>query len=64
LCCCWDVSSSSLFLPEKIHHSRTRSGRPAGGDCAAGAEKSMGWEVNFDMTLRDPLMLAFFATSV
>lgn len=22
----------------------------------------MGWEVNFDMTLRDPLMLAFFAT--
>lgn len=24
--------------------------------------KSMGWEVNFDMTLRDPLMLAFFAT--
>jgi len=25
-------------------------------------KKSMGWEVNFDMTLRDPLMLAFFAT--
>lgn len=22
----------------------------------------MGWEVNFDMSLRDPLMLAFFAT--
>lgn len=25
-------------------------------------KKSVGWEVNFDMTLRDPLMLAFFAT--
>lgn len=25
-------------------------------------KKSMGWEVNFDMSLRDPLMLAFFAT--
>lgn len=30
--------------------------------CSTGAEKSVGWEVNFDMTLRDPLMLAFFAT--
>ena len=26
-------------------------------------KKSMGWEVNFDMTLRDPLMLAFFASA-
>ncbi len=25
-------------------------------------KKSMGWEVNFDMSLRDPLMLVFFAT--
>ncbi len=25
-------------------------------------KKSMGWEVNFHMSLRDPLMLAFFAT--
>lgn len=33
-----------------------------GRGCSAGTEKSVGWEVNFDMTLRDPLMLAFFAT--
>ncbi len=33
-----------------------------GRGCSACAEKSVGWEVNFDMTLRDPLMLAFFAT--
>ena len=25
-------------------------------------KKSMGWEIEFDMTLKDPLMLAFFAT--
>ena len=25
-------------------------------------KKSMGWEINFDMSLKDPLMLAFFAT--
>ncbi|WP_202305845.1 sodium/glutamate symporter [Dryocola clanedunensis] len=25
-------------------------------------KKSMGWEIDFDMTLKDPLMLAFFAT--
>ena len=25
-------------------------------------KKSMGWEIDFDMSLKDPLMLAFFAT--
>ena len=25
-------------------------------------KKSMGWEIDFDMGLKDPLMLAFFAT--
>lgn len=32
----------SVSFLKKIHHSRTRSGRPAGGDCAAGAEKKHG----------------------
>lgn len=38
----------------------------AGGLLAAFAllvlKKTMGWEINFDMSLKDPLMLAFFAT--
>lgn len=38
----------------------------AGGLLAALAllalKQSMGWEINFDMTLKEPLMLAFFAT--
>lgn len=34
----------------------------AGGAGAAGAEKSMDIEIDFDMSLKDPLMLAFFAT--
>lgn len=47
---------------EEIHHTGTCCGWFISGAGAADTEKSMGWEVNFDMSLRDPLMLAFFAT--
>lgn len=50
------------LLFEEIHHTGTCCGWFISGAGAADTEKSMGWEVNFDMSLRDPLMLAFFAT--
>lgn len=67
--CCRNANASTgaqagpvSLLSEEIHHS----GTVAGGLLVALAllvlKKSMGWEVDFDMTLRDPLMLAFFAT--
>lgn len=53
---------SVCLLTEEIYDSGTGGGGVTGRGCSACAEKSVGWEVNFDMTLRDPLMLAFFAT--
>lgn len=61
-----------LLLGRKLVHSvplfrkYTIPEPVAGGLLAAVAllvlKKSMGWEINFDMSLKDPLMLAFFAT--
>jgi len=61
-----------LLLGRKLVHSvpllrkYTIPEPVAGGLLAAVAllvlKKSMGWEIDFDMSLKDPLMLAFFAT--
>jgi len=66
------AATLTLLLGRKLVHSvsflkkYTIPEPVAGGLLVALAllilKKSMGWEVNFDMSLRDPLMLAFFAT--
>ncbi len=65
------AATLTLLLGRKLVHSvsflkkYTIPEPVAGGLLVALAllilKKSMGWEVNFDMSLRDPLMLAFFA---
>ncbi len=66
------VATLVLLLGRKLVHSvpllrkYTIPEPVAGGLLAAVAllvlKKSMGWEIDFDMSLKDPLMLAFFAT--
>ncbi len=66
------AATLTLLLGRKLVHSvsflkkYTIPEPVAGGLLVALAllvlKKSMGWEVNCDMSLRDPLMLAFFAT--
>ncbi|HCQ0566649.1 TPA: sodium/glutamate symporter [Escherichia coli] len=66
------AATLTLLLGRKLVHSvsflkkYTIPEPVAGGLLVALAllvlKKSMGWEVNFDISLRDPLMLAFFAT--